>query len=89
MSTTPYEMTEVERDHAAEIDLHREQARRRLADLVKALGPLRVAADRLTSEALYDVEVVETAAARVIPAALDQIEVALAALDAALPHPGQ
>lgn len=76
-------------EHGAEIDAHRTSMLLALGTAEDAIVDLRRTFDRLASERLYDVEVVEGPASRTVPYLLTQIDAAIAALHHVLPEPGR
>lgn len=78
-----------DREHAAEVEGERAVAHRIVADLRSNAVLLTRTLTRLDEGGLYDVEYVDTGGPSTAKAALDQIAVALAALSAVIPEPGQ
>lgn len=85
--TEPHPISDYERDHAEEIDRERRTLAAALRNLDSAITTIGQTHGRMI--AVYDVEIVEGRAAHVFPAAIAQIEVALAALVAHAPDPGE
>lgn len=86
----PYDerLAEAEDDHAVEIDIHRRRLHSALANLDSAITTVHQTTRHLMSDQVYDVELVEGRAAVIVPYAIAQIEVALAALRSVAPAPG-
>jgi len=96
MSTDPFVVTaihdlpSVKDEHAANVDIERRSIHNALRDLRSNTLTIRQSLDRLDDApgGLYDVELVDTRGTAVARTALDQIEVAIAALTAVVPKPG-
>lgn len=80
-----YGATPQEREHAEVLTAARRDLDDALLALADASGKVRKAINRLTSNEVYDVEVVEGGVERLMRAALDQVEIGGAALVACTP----